>query len=79
MSTSTFYQDLLEKFKEHLLTGRPIDSFFIQGAQNIRDMRSTFQSLGSISKFIDWLERKAANEAAGNPQGAALFRIMGGQ
>lgn len=79
MSTSTFYTDLLAKFKAHMLTEMPVDAFFINSAQNIRDMRATYQNLGSISRWIDWLEQKAQEEQAGNAPGAALFSIMGGQ
>ena len=78
MASSTFWQNTLEKFKDYIETGSNVDAFFISGSQNMRDLRTTYQSLGSIAAFLDYLERKAQVEAAGAEQGAAFFSLMGG-
>ena len=74
----TYYQDLLLRFKTHLGTTAPVSSFFVGSSQNIQEMRTTFQTLQSVSKFMDWLEGKAQQEAAGLEQGEAIFCINGG-
>lgn len=82
LSTSTNFQVIYEKWMAYLATGRPIKSFFLEGSENIREMRSTYQSLDSVQKFTDYLLQMAQEECnnGGNmlKANAALFDIMGG-
>lgn len=81
LPSSTLYQDLYVKWLTHLATDRPVKSFFLEGDENIREMRSTFQRLSEVSAFTDWLQLKAQQECAAggnlNQIGAATFDVMG--
>ncbi len=81
LPSSTFYQDLYVKWLTYIATGKPVKSFFLLGDENIREMRSTFQSLGSIAAFTDWLRKQAQDECANGGDltqvGASCFDVMG--
>ena len=67
---------LLESWKTSLVE-REIDSFFIQSAENGRELTNTYQSLGGIERFTEFLERKARDEANLDEPGIVYLGIGG--
>lgn len=77
-----FYKEFYDKFKAHLLV-KPVDSFFISSSENVNRMRTTYQALGSLTRFLEYLEQKVIEELALeegflNEPGAAAFTSFKG-
>jgi len=71
-----YWREILNKFKEHIRTA-PAETFFRKGSQNIRELQTQYQSLGSVTNFIDWLELRAIEEENGLSLGASAFIVLG--
>jgi len=71
------YNELLTKWKQALLD-RKTDEYFIHSNETRQKMYIQYKALGSIEKFTNWLEKKAAEESAGMKPGSTTFAIMGG-
>lgn len=78
---STFYRDFYARWIQYVSTDKPINSFFLSGSENISEMRATYQTLGSVEKFTEYLLNKAQEEEAygGNTglMNSSCFQIMG--
>jgi hypothetical protein len=66
----------LARFK-NAMAERTLDSFWLASTENSKQMRTTYTLLGNITAFEDWLEQKAAEEAAGEQRGV-LNTCIGG-
>ena len=66
----------LARFKD-ALAARDTDSFFIMATENSREMRTMYTKLGNITAFLEWLEDKAAMEAAGLSSGGIPMSVGG--
>ena len=77
------YRQIFERFKNHIAT-KPVDSFFLSSTENLNKMRDTYQALGSVARFLEWLEIKALEEEAvtdgdfTTSAGAGIFVKIGG-
>lgn len=65
-----------ERAKDALAT-RSWDAYFKASIENSKEMRTTFTTLGSIQKFVEWLGAKASAEEEGQAEGG-LFMTIGG-
>lgn len=74
-----YYRTILNKLLVHLAESKDIGSFLRQSSENMAQMRNTYQTLGSVSAFIKWLEAQADAVDAGLAVGSASFQIMGGE
>lgn len=72
-----YWRQQLIRFKEHIAK-RQIEAFFTDASENSREMKSTYQSLGSIEKFLIFLEYMADQEDSGFSAGAVLTSVAGG-
>lgn len=72
-----YWQNELDRFKI-AYAKKNIDAFFINSTTNSREMKTVYTNLGSISKFIEWLEYKAAEEAEGNSTSGTIYMSVGG-
>jgi len=66
----------LVELKEYM-AGRKTEDWFISSLENSREMRTTYTILGNFTKFYEWVERKAAEEALGSEPGAINHSIAG--
>lgn len=75
------YRTILNNFLTYLkdTSGKNPEAFFISSNENIRQMRVTYQTLGSLQRFLEWLEEMATNEETGFLNGSIGFMIMGGK
>lgn len=60
-----YWATLLEEWKVALRKGT-VEAFFISSVENRNQQRTTYQSLGSIQAYTDYLIRMAEAENAGN-------------
>jgi len=59
------------------LAKKAIEAFFIAGVENRNNMRTTYQSLGSIQAFTDYLIRMAQQEAMGGDMNVMCHSTFG--
>jgi hypothetical protein len=71
VSWSVLYTEAL-----NALANRTWSEFWIYRCQNRMDMETTFTKLGDVTKFIEWLGKKASEEANGEI-GSMQFCIGG--
>ena len=62
---------------KNALANRTWDAYFVASVENSREMRTTYTKLGNVHAFIEWLERRAAEEALGAETGT-IFTAIGG-
>lgn len=62
---------------KNAVANRNIDAYFIDSVNNSREMRTMYSKLGSITRYTEWLEGKAAKESAGLSSGQIPFSIGG--
>lgn len=70
------YRAILRKFLEYLAAGN-VEAFWVLETSNVSGLKTKYQELGSISAFIDWLEKKALQEESGNSPGSVLLSVGG--
>ena len=71
-----YWAEMVEKFKTHMKT-RDIESFFLLSVQSRVEMEVVYTRNHNIQKFLEWLEYRAALEAAGDAPGT-LQVVIGG-
>lgn len=71
-----YWADMVTKFKTHMET-RDIKSFFLLSVQNRAEMETVYTRNHNIQQFLEWLEYRAALEAAGENPGALQLSIGG--
>lgn len=59
------------------LASRSWDSYFMSSVENHEEMRTTYTLLGNITDFIDWLAKKASEEAMGAEEGSIPMCVGG--
>jgi len=71
------YVELLAKWREAILN-QEIEAFFTKAEENSTEMRTTYQTLGNIERFSEWLEKKARDEINGHTRGQMYSLNVGG-
>jgi hypothetical protein len=72
-----YWQTLLAQWKVALASAS-VDAFFVSNVENRAGQRTTYQSLGSIQAYTDYLIAKAAAERLGsdeNIMGSLTFGV----
>jgi hypothetical protein len=76
MTLFTTWAEELAKAK-NAVASRSWDAYFQSSVENHQQMRTTFTTLGNVTKFIEWLEMKAYEESSGLSPGTIPF-VVGG-
>ena len=66
----------LINWKDAISSGQ-IERFLISSVENSREMRTSYQTLGSVAKFTEWLEMKASEESTGYSPGTIFISVGG--
>ena len=59
------------------IASRKWDQYFTSSVENSEEMRTTYTILGNVTAFIEWLEKKASDEALGVTSGSLFFTVGG--
>ena len=71
-----YWSDLLAEWQT-AVRKKAIEAFFISATENRNNTRTTYQTLGSIQAFTDYLIRMAQQEAYGHQPNVMLNSTFG--
>ena len=71
-----YWNDLLSEWQT-AVRKRQTEAFFLSAVENRNNQRTTYQMLGSITKYTDYLIDQAAMEAEGHDTNVMLQSTFG--